>query len=53
MEKKEKASAEALQKLCRSDIRSKRTENDESDFNFNLIVKFLFYYDTSLILLYY
>jgi hypothetical protein len=49
MEKKEKALAEALQK----DIRSKRAENEESDFNFNLIVKFLFYYNTSLILLYY
>jgi hypothetical protein len=45
MEKKEKASAE--------DIRSKRTENEESDFNYNLIVNFFFYYNTSLILLYY
>jgi hypothetical protein len=34
MEKKEKASAE--------DIRSKRTENEESDFNYNLIVDFFF-----------
>jgi hypothetical protein len=49
MEKKEKALAEALQK--RHTIEG--AENEESDFNFNLIVKFLFYYNTSVILLYY